>query len=196
MARDEALPFPYGRTYMNGETIDTNNLPGPNLLGKEYLIEDNYFGTGRYIKLRVVRNLAAAALLPKRLVSLKSGSNGTAVDGYTTTTSALGYPVDHKLPAAGVPVNDLFYIVVDGPTIVKNDIASGASTVLAAGDPLAALTAVTSGSTTAGRVAKADFTGATAPLANAILGVLGRAISAVTTANTNNDVLVDINKYI
>lgn len=79
-----------------------------------------------------------------------------------------------------------------GPTLVLNDIASGAGTVIAERDVLVALTAATSQATTAGRVAVQDLTGATALLGNAVQNAFGRALSARTTAETNSSVLVDL----
>lgn len=205
MARKENPPFPRGQTFYNGGTIDSNNLGGANLEGTVWEFEDIDYSTapfkqrsGRLVKCMIVRNVAAAALLPKRLVSFKQSAGSPfvgQVDGYTTTTAAEGYPVDEFLPAAGVPVNDLFYIVIDGPAKVLTDLAGGANNVVNVAGAVVALTAATSGATTAGRVAPQDLTGATALLANQVQNRVGRAMSAVTTSNTNNDLLVDVRKW-
>lgn len=194
MARDESPPFSMGETYYNGGTIDTNDLGGANLEGKEFEFEDVIRNTGMRIRVRVVRNTAAIALLPKRLVtfSTAAGYHGRRVTGYATLTSVNAYPVDELLPAAGVPVNDLFYIVVQGPALVKTDIASGANNVAAINDIFVSLTAATSGATTAGRIAPQDLTGATALLGNQVQNRIGRAMSAQTTANTDADLLLYI----
>lgn len=210
MAKRENPPFPRGSTFYDGATIDTNNLGGLQWEGTIWEFEDlNLTGTttgakgartNRPVKCMVVRNVGAAALLPKRLVTFQTaGTDGRfiagRVDGYATTTAAEGYPVDEYLPSAGVPVNDLFYVVIDGPATVLTDIASGANNVINVGTVLVALTAATSGATTAGRVAPQDLTGATSPLALQVQNRLGRAMSARTTANTNSDVLVDVRKW-
>jgi hypothetical protein len=196
MARDEAPPFERGGTYYRGGAIDASNLGGVNLEGKEWRFEDNAYGTGMFVHVRVVRNAAAAALLPKRLVTFQATFFGMRVDGYATTNFAAAYPVDEFLPTAGVPVGDLFYIVTRGPCLVKNDIASGAGTVINAGDPLVALTAATSGATTAGRVYAGVGTGATTNTGNQLNNIIGYAASAKTTGNTNADVLVVVRQWL
>lgn len=150
--------------------------------------------TNQRVQCRLVKNNSGIALLPKRAVVYKAGTNQTEVDGYARTTAAeVAGIVDEWLPSAGVANGDYFWIVVQGPTLVLNDIASGASTVIAERDPLVALTAATSQATTAGRFATQDLTGATQVLANAVQNAIGRALSAKTTAQTNADVLVDVN---
>jgi hypothetical protein len=188
----ENLPFARGNTY---GTTDT--AVGTHLEGREYIHLDNEYGTGKYVKVRIVRNSAAAALLPKRVAQLDAaaGTVGRKATGYTTTSAAQGYVIDELLPAAGVAVGDLFYVVVEGPTVAKTDLAGADNNVIAAGTFLHALTAATSGATTAGRVYVAAFTGATAVLAGQVQGVIGRALSARTTANTNADLLIDAGKF-
>lgn len=193
MARDETPPFSRGETFYNGGTIDSADLGGINLEGKEWVFKDDIRNTGFDVRVRVVRNMAAAALLPKRLVTFKNDAYyGRRVDGYATLTSVNAYPVDELLPAAGVPIYDLFYIVVGGPALVKTDIASSANNLINIGDTLVSLTAATSGATTSGRVAPQDLTGATAPLGKQVQNRLGVAMSAQTTGNTDNDVLLFI----
>jgi len=71
----------------------------------------------------------------------------------------------------------------------------GADNVFNVNDVIVALTAATSQATTAGRVAPQVLTGATALLGNQVQNRLGRAMSAKTTANTNNSLLVNISKW-
>lgn len=201
----ENPPFPRGGTFYNGGTIDSNNLGGTNLEGSRWYFPDQDLSvagtrktrTNRVVTCMIVRNVSGIALLPKRLANLQaSGLNFMGrVDGYATTTAALGYPIDEWLPAAGVPANDLFYIVIDGPATVLTDIAAAAGNVIAVGGVVVALTAVTSQSTTAGRVSVNDLTGATALLANQVQNRIGYALSAKTTANTNADLLIDVRKW-
>ena len=207
MAKRENPPFERGATFYNGGTIDTNNLGGENLEGTEWEFEDLDFSAGvgvknyrtnTLVKCLCVRNKAAISLLPKRLVKCrKTGANLFGhVDGYATVTAdAPVFPVDEWLPAAGVVVNDLFYIVVAGAATVLTDLAGGSNNVFSVGDVLVALTAATSGATTAGRVAPQSLTGATAVLGEQIQGRIGRALSAKSTANTNGDLLAMITKH-
>lgn len=210
MARNENPPFGRGETFYNGGTIDTNNLGGLNLEGMIWTFEDEdltpgsvgakNIRTGRPVRCMCVRNVSAGALLPKRLVTLQTGGTDGRfytgrVDGYARLTAARAYPVDEYLPAAGVPVNDLFWVVIEGPAKVLTDLASGAGSVFNVGDVVVALTAATSGATTAGRVAPQDLTGATANLGNQVMNYVGHALSAATTSNTGADLLVEVGHW-
>ena len=209
MARKENPPFPRGETFYNGGTIDSNNLGGAQLEGHIWEFEDIDLSSGaggkktrsnRRVVCMCVRNVSGIALLPKRLANLQTGGTdgrymlGRA-DGYATTTAAMGYPIDEWLPAAGVPNNDLFWLVIDGPATVKSDLAGGANNVINVGTALVSLTAATSQATTAGRVAPQDLTGATALLGNQLQNKVGFALSAATTANTDADILVDVRAW-
>lgn len=192
----QAPPFARGNYSGSGEFAY--------LEGREFYFEDNSplsgmaaSRTGRLIKCRLVRNVAGFALLPKRLVtfSATAGKYGARVDGYCDTTAEHAYPVDEYLPAAGVPDQCLFYIVVEGPAVVLTDLAGGANNLIALGGNVVGLTGATSGATTSGRVAPIDLTGATALLANQIMNRVGRALTARTTGNTNADILVDVGRW-
>lgn len=204
----ENPPFGRGETFYNGATIDTANLQGAELEGQEYEFPDlDYSAFGQktkrsegMVRVRVVRNVSGAALLPKRLGRpYASGVNLIGqIDGYTRLTAEKGLPIDEFLPAAGVPNNDLFYVVVKGPAVVLAPLAgSDYNGDVAVGQNLVALTAVTAGATTAGRVAAQNITGLTTTsdytfLVNQIQNRLGHALSAKTTANTNADILINV----
>jgi hypothetical protein len=200
MAKRENPPFPRGSTWYNGGTIDSNNLGGENLEGTIWEFEDlDLSATGakslrsnKPVKCMIVRNKAGAALL-----KATSGATFLAqVDGYADTTAeSPTFPVDEWLAAAGVPDNDLFYVVIEGPATVMTPLTADANNVFEVGTLLVSLTAVTSGSTTSGRVRPIDLTGATALLGAQIIGRIGRALSAKTTANTNADLLADITRF-
>ena len=195
MARDDAPPFGRGETLYGGETIDSTDLPGINLEGREYRFEDSVYGTGQQVVVRIVRNVAAAALIPKKLVSFKTTYYGQRVDGYATTWGQNSYPVDELLPAAGVAVNDLFYIVVKGPALCLTDLSADANNVITLGDILVSQTAATSGATTSGRVVSQTVAATTAvdlDVLKASVHYIGHAMSAKTTANTNAGVLINI----
>lgn len=118
-----------------------------------------------------VRNVATIALFPKRVAVWKSGSF-TEVNGYTAVTDAASAGVvDEHLPATGVAVNDVFWLVVNGPTEVRLGTANQA----AVDTTLVALTAAGSTNTTAAGQAQ---TAAATFLQN---GYIGRVITAGTT---------------
>lgn len=199
----ESPPWGRGATFFNGGTTDATS--GAQHEGHRYWFVDHDLSapgpakvrSNRLVQCMIVRNVSGINLLPKRIASLKaSGLNFLGqVDGYATTSAAMGYPIDEWLPAAGVPQNDLFYVVVDGPAMVLTDLASGANNNITVGTVLVALTAVTSQSTTAGRVYPQDLTGATAPLGNQVQNRLGFALSAQTTTQTNSSLLIDVRKW-
>ena len=205
MARSENPPFARGETYYNGETIDAANLGGTQLEGAEWVFEDVHPSTGvkrteRPVRCRVVRNTAAIALLPKRLAKFELGAleYGSRVDGYAIASAAdtpeEGYPIDEYLPAAGVAVNDLCWIVIEGPATVLTSIANMA-TDLDIGEWCVAVTGATSGATTAGHVIPQLLTGATARLAANVQNRIGRALSAAVTDSTNTATVIDVGKW-
>lgn len=211
MARNENPPFGRGATFFDqDQTISAADVTATNyLLGKEWVFEDedltdqstHVLRTANDVKVRVVRNISGGALLPKSLVTPAATSTSgytnyfNEVDGMVRTTAGKCYPVDEWLPAAGVRDDDIFYVVIQGPATLLTSLAGDATNVIAVGDNLVALTAATSGATTAGRATPADFTGATALLANQIVNRIGRAMSAKTTAQTNGDVLAYISEF-
>lgn len=205
MARNENLPFERGKTFYQGGTIDTADLAGLNLEGKEYIVEDIHPTTGairtqQYVKLRIVRNVSGVALLPKHGVvfdTTNAGKYGGRVIGYSILTAGESHPVDEYLNATtGCPNNDLCYIVMEGPGVVLTTKDGDASNVIALGGWVVAATAAASThSTTAGRVEVQDLTGATALLAEQVQNRIGRALSAKTTANTNADLLVLVGRW-
>jgi hypothetical protein len=202
MARDDAPPWARGETFYNlgsAGTIDTADplgLGGVNYEGREYLFEVNSQdqGTGypagqdpsgRQIRVKVVRNRSAANLKPGRVAHFLASSSypyETAVDGYCKLLADRPAGIiDEFLPAGGVIPNDLFYLVIDGPTLVTQA-ASPTSVVI--GDRLVpAATGSTPTDDLAGRFAKQDETGATATLGNNIQNAFGFAAAADNTAN-------------
>jgi len=208
MSRDVAPPFPRGEYSTQSGAFD-------HLVGKEWVFEDLDYTqsasnmgarkhrTGRYVHCRLVKNSAGAALLPKRVVRFKvSGTAyGAEVDGYVRTTAERGYPVDEFLPAAGVPDGGYFWIVVRGPAMVITPLAGTEfNGDITEGTVLVALTAITSGATTSGRLAVQNITGSTQTSDYSFIlsqaeNYVGRALSAKTTGNTNADLLIEVGRW-
>lgn len=182
------LPFPRGTTAGVTATTDLVELEG-----KEYLVFDPDYG--QYVMLKCVRNDSGIALEAKRLVTFQSGYYGKRIDGYARLPATESYPIDEEMGSATVPDNDLCYIVVKGPCLVKTSLGGNAENVLTALDYVMSITAATSQCTTAGRLIAATYaiTGNTAVTQlKEIMGALGRCITARTTDNTNTDTLVHI----
>jgi hypothetical protein len=137
----------------------------------------------------LVRNVSGGTLLGGRQVRWKTGQRRRQVDGYTNATAGeVAGVVDDQLPSTGVANNDLFWLIVKGHVLLKTPLAGDAGNVFNEGDVLVALTAVTSGATTAGRPAVLA-TAATTNTAAAIVNRFARVVSAMTTAQTNANML-------
>lgn len=191
MAKKENPPFERGQTFFQGGTV--NATDGANLEGSLWSFPDIDISTqgakgarsNREVICMVVRNKTGSAMLPKLIAKLKIDGSGYEylgqVNGYATTVGERGYPIDEFLPAAGVPDNDLFYVVVSGPAMC---------TTAAAGD-----TTISTGSkvipSTGGKVIDQDITvAAGAATFNQIQGAIGRCVLAVNGTNTN--ILIDV----
>ena len=209
MARNENPPFERGSTWSGvGGSLDLSDQSALNWEGKTWVFEDIQISTpglvgakptrtNRDVVCMVVRNMAPFNLLPCQLANLQTtGADGRyylgRVDGLASVAAQRAYPVDEWLPAAGVQQHDLFWIVLKGPACVLTDLAGGATNNITVGQKVVALTAASSGATTAGRVYPQDLTGATAALGNQIQNAVGWSLSAATTGNTNQRLLVEI----
>lgn len=175
-------PFDLGQTLGVSSTSD-----GTGWVGCVKVFPDVNPSTGRVRSNRVkkcvaVRNTSGAALLPKRVVRFDVTNAGKLlgdVDGYASlTNNELVGVVDEYLPSGGVAANDIFWVTVDGPTEVSHALSG---TAVAVGNRLAAITAATSGATTAGRVTPSGVGAATSGAGDNSLGVIGYAMSAGTT---------------
>lgn len=194
MSMKENLPFQRGQTYYGGTVVDAT--AHADLEGREYVIVDdnqNANGgvgtnrTGREIRLRIVRNLSGAALLPRKLVLMKTDGAGNQyagqVSGYTAATGDKGYAVDEYLPAAGVVANDLFYVVIKGPAQCITD-SAGTTNIPTGG-------VVVAGTGTAGNVVLQNATPADSTAAMLqVNGKIGRAILGLNATATA--ILIDI----
>jgi hypothetical protein len=187
-----------GKTFSGGTPTSVDQSVG--IEGSRKLFRDEY-RSGNGVKVKrsnsqiegvLVRNSSGAALTPGRTVSWTAAYRWRRVSGYTTTTAQeVAGVVDDQLPSAGVASNDLFWLLRRGPCLVKTPLAGDAGNVFAEGDILVALTAVTSGATTAGRPGVLA-SAATTNTAAAILNVYARVMSARTTAQTATDMLVNL----
>lgn len=119
-----------------------------------------------------VKNTSGGALLPKTLVKFKAGAILTEVDGSADDASVRVGVVDEYLPAAGVPVNEVFWVVVKGPTTILK--TTGAA--ISAGAMVSA-----AASANAGRV----LAGSTAPVGLAIAAAASAATEVRVLARTS-----------
>lgn len=158
--------------------------------------------TKRRCLLRFVKNASGITLKGKRLVRFKDGTMGSQVDGYTHQVGQGAYAVtDEYLPSGGVRDGDYFWVVIRGPSIAKTSTISDAQITIANNSLLIADTAASSqNETNAGRVrvfSVADPTDATVALQNHnnANNALGRAQSAITSGQTDSDILVEVDYH-
>jgi hypothetical protein len=138
----------------------------------------------------LVRNVSGITLLPSRIAIYASGFVEKRVDGYTHLTAEEGAGiVDPFLPSNGVPNGDLFWLIESGVVPVRSPLTNF-SADCAVGDILYAITAASSQAGAAGRFTRwggtfsaAENTDGTA--AKILLNHIGRAMSACTTAGTD-----------
>lgn len=148
--------------------------------------------TGRTIKAIALRNISGQKLYGKRLGALKKAADDSygagdmalthEVDGYTTDTAQKNFVViDEFLSSTGVPDDDIFWGILEGPVTVYTQATQDAAGDFDYGDALAAGTAnATSGQTTAGGVVGHACTEA---------GMLvGKACSSVTSGQTFTEI--------
>ena len=136
----------------------------------------------------MVRNVSGQALKPKRLVRYQLATTGinleTRVDGYTiAVTDVPAGMVDEFLPPAGVANNDLFYIVIEGPT--TGTTLSTGTVAINHGDRLIPGAGTSKTNDDGGRVDSQVLTGSAATLAdNNILNSVGRSDSVTEVTTT------------
>ena len=195
MSKDETPPFPRGGTLFAGSPTSGDVVSGGNFCGKEWRFEDTTYNTNMYVTVRAVRNTASINLLPSRMCSFDPAYPMNAINGYTDVSYAPGVVLDEFLPTAGVVPYDIAFVILEGPTLMLTALDGGADNVISFLDPIAAITAATTGATTAGRVATANTSGSTTSQRDSLLNVVGRALSAATTGNTNKLLLVNANRW-
>ena len=208
--------FKRGRSWhMTGTTVSSSDYGGVEREGTRRSFKDQDTATynlrarrtGGDVVCIAVRNVAACVLRPKRLVTWKSGSEFRRVDGYACETAEMAAGVvDEFYAAGGVQVGDLFWLQVRGPTLMLTPEVSNAAWNgdISALNQIVCASAGTSAATTAadaqGRVAKQNITCASTTsnftgLFNQIQNRVGRAMSARTTAETSEDILVNLEMW-
>lgn len=217
MSRDNTTPFGRGETWYAGRTIDTANYEGVELEGHTCIVEDILWGNSGGVKpgrttsnardqvVRLMRNVSGVTLYAKQLVQVDS-TNPNRILGRQNVLFGPAYPIDEFLPATGVPNGDLCWVVIGGPALCLTPMTGAEfnAVSIAAGDILGAAT-TNGGSTAAGSTAPAGRVAAVLPVNVAITtntqysellryatGWFGRAVSAMTSGQTNADILIDI----
>jgi hypothetical protein len=119
---------------------EAENGDGSTVVGVRKVFRDEDPKTGaiksnRTVECIAVKNTSGSALLPGAVAKFKDAAILSEVDGLATTSTALMGVVDEYLPAAGVANNEVFWLVVRGPSTVTKtatSVAAGASYGLSA----------------------------------------------------------------
>ena len=199
-------PFPLGSTYYNGATPPTTFTDTTVSMEGIVRVFENRSPTAPislrhagHLECMLVRNTSGIALLPGQAVIWASGYTHQRVDGLVCTTAGeVAGIVDDSLPAAGVPDDDLFWLIRKGKCLAYTSREADASSSLPARSNLVARTAATSQCTTAGRLQLSQITVAATTNSGFILednirNCVGRNVSAKTSANTGVQFLIDLN---
>lgn len=216
MSRDNEMMLERGSTWYAGRTIDTANYEGIDREGETKIFEDLVWtgSTGskssrtnaRQVTCRLMRNVSGVTLYAKQLVQVDP-TNPNRITGRSTVLFQQDvYPIDEFLPASGVPNGDMCWVVISGPAKVLTPMTGAEfnAASIAAGDPIGAATtnggSTAAGSTApAGRVAAPSYPNVAlttsaqyAQIVRDVRGVIGIAMSAMTSGQTNADLLIDI----
>jgi len=120
-------PFSLGETYKG---TDNGNLINSDLLGQEFEfpVETLVNGVatrvnGRVTRARIVRNESGSAITGGNIVAVAPTAGVAGTVKITGAASAAKqrnvYIADPDLPSAGVADDDLFYVILEGPSQVR-----------------------------------------------------------------------------
>lgn len=176
-----SLPFPLGKTYFDGNTVDTAVHNSLGWVGQTYDVLTGLDGK-TLTRVIAVKNGSGITLPKGTPVQLDAGLNeivGCAA-GYNQQVGV----VDYTLNSSGCPANDYCYVAVKGPFKVRTPDAMAAGTHWTAGDRLTAKTlAASTVAVSAGIIGRVAATDAAHGVA-LIDGTIGRAAEAATTGET------------
>lgn len=182
-------PFPRGSTALRHCGTLTSTMAAQ-WLGRVVTFPNNDWsanpatpraGGSDVVECLVVRNTSGGPLLPYFLAQVDPFF---AAAGYTALGGGEGYPIDEFLPASGVPANDLFYVVIEGPARCLLDIAATNGNLIAVGDWIAALTAAASTAATSGATSNNITAGRVQMEAGTVAALLATATSGNTDITT------------
>jgi hypothetical protein len=122
----------FGRGQTLGITVtmyEAENGDGSTVVGTRKVFRDEDPKTGaiksnRTVECIAVKNTSGSALLPGAVAKFKDSAILTEVDGGAVAATVLMGVVDEYLPAAGVPNNEVFWLVVRGPSTVTKTATS------------------------------------------------------------------------
>lgn len=213
MSRDNISTPQRGETWYSGGTIDSNNYSGVQLEGQIKVFEDVDWGSSQNVKparsarkvaCMLVRNTSGVTVYAKECVKVDPATQ--RITGKCNVLAEEAFLVDEFLPSTGVPNGDMCWVIVAGPAMGKTPMtgAEFQAASIVKGDKLYAGTtsggSTAAGTTTpAGRLNAATFTALTTiaqaqAIIDAGVNLIGKAMSARTSGETNADILVDVRR--
>ena len=192
MSRYNKLPFARGKSAFQNNSTDLTITSLAHLEGQKVYLPNAAAATPEVRRngtdlVAVVVRCVDAVLYPGEALWWKTGYHGTRVTKTAATDNGeiCGFVDDHANATNGIQVNDLFYMIVEGPTLVKT--LSG-GTAHTGSNLVEGKLIVASG--TVGKVhahaAAADADGADA---DTVWNIAGRVI---TTTALGTDTLVNV----
>ena len=191
------LPFELGETLQG--TDDNDNLINDHWLGQIFEVPANQYNAsqvragkkrlvGRQLKVVALRNESGVTLYGGRLAALDTTAGYDLlkdVIGYATDTDQTNVVfIDHNLATDGVADDDIFWGILEGPLIAQTQETAASAGTIAVGNKLVAGTgAASSQATSAGGVGASATPG--------VASIVGTALSARASTQTNTDVLIN-----
>jgi len=113
----------------NTNVYDAQVGDGSHLLGVRKTFRDENPKTGALLSNHTVdcicvKNTSGSAILPGALVKFDADAILTEVDGGAVAATLVMGVADEYLPSAGVPNNEVFWVVVSGPSTVTKTATS------------------------------------------------------------------------
>ena len=193
-----------GETYYKGVTPpttltkDTTSLEGTLQAFKDgdptaSAVGAKTYRSNRDVICRLMRNVSGITVARKRWVKWAAGYMTRRFDGYVhldNATNVAGVIDEHLVN--GCRDDDMCWVTVNGPTLVTTPPGADATNVFEEGTHLLALTAATSQAAEAGHVQPFYDTNSVTVAQEQLKGIVGVALSAMTTAQTGVDMLVDV----
>lgn len=203
---DKAQLMERGKTYYGALTTQadvTAEADNPNIEGIHRIFTNNdpsdtvKLRDGGEVEMIAVRNKAAVALLPKRMVEWAAGKEGSQVDGYTGVTQwgQVAGVIDEQLPSAGCRVDDICWIAIRGRHLVETDSVGNTAGAehIDVGKWLVSMSAANSNNATLGGHPQLLLLASTATTQSEQLqNKFGIALTGKSTSSTSEDMLVDL----
>lgn len=108
--------FARGTTLGNTDTTSNSNIPGSVRVFQDVNPVTGVINSNALVRAVAMRNTSGSALTPGQVVKAKTAALLSEVDGAGDVDSPVVGVVDEYLASGGVANNDIFWLIVSGPT--------------------------------------------------------------------------------